>query len=142
MRLRPSLWLGVLAVVAGLVLLVERLIVTDAEAVEALIERAAEAVRQGDFEALADTLEADFTVDGRTGEEALTWIRRLYRNFRPLGIEVEIGEIEVVDDRAMAPTVVSMTVMARPFRFAASVHCQRTDGDWRIVSAILDRALP
>jgi len=142
MRLRPSLWLGVLLLAAGLVYLVERLIVTDAEAVQALVERAAEAVREGDFEALAGTLGAEFTVEGRTGQEAVDWIRKLKRNYRPLGLEVEVGEVEVSEDRAMAPTQVSMTVLARPVRFDAAVHCQNTNGEWRITSAILVGGLP
>ena len=142
MRLRPSLWLGVLLGVGGLVLLVERLIVTDAEAVDALVQRAAEAVREGDFEALAATLGAGFTVEGRTGEEALDWIRKLRRNFRPLGIEAEVGEVEVSEDRALAPTVVSMTVMARPVRLRAAVHCRRGEDGWRITAAILEPGLP
>jgi ketosteroid isomerase-like protein len=142
MRLRPSLWLGVLLVVGGLVLLVERVIVTDAEAVEALVQRAAEAVREGDFEALAATLGAGFTVEGRTGKEALDWIRKLRRNYRPLGIDAEVGEVEVSEDRAVAPTVVSMTVMARPVHLRAAVHCRRAEDGWRITAAILEPGLP
>lgn len=142
MRFRPSLWLGALLLVGGLIFLVERLIVTDAEAVEALVERATQAAREGDFEALAATLAPEFTVEGRTGEEALAWIRKLRRNYRPLGIEAEVGEVEVAEDRAMAPTLVSMTVMARPVRFRAAVHCQRANGEWRITAAILDPGAP
>ena len=139
---RPSIWLGALLALLGLGFLVERLVVTDAEAVEALVERAAESVREADFEALAATLDPEFTVEGRTGDEAVAWIRKLQRNYRPLGIEVEIGEIEVHEDRAMAPTEVSMTVMARPLSFRAAVHCRKVDGAWRIASAILVGGLP
>jgi hypothetical protein len=142
MRFRPSLWLGALLLIGGLVFLVERLIVTDAEAVEALVEQAAEAAREGDFEALGALLMPEFTVEGRTGKEAVDWIRKLRRNYRPLGIEVEVGDVQVAEDRSRAPTLVSMTVMARPVRFRAAVHCQRIDGGWRIAAAILDPGAP
>ncbi len=142
MQSRLSLWLGVLLLVGGAAFLLERLVVTDAEAVEALVERAADAVRDGDFEALAATLGAEFRVEGRAGEEAVAWIRKLRRNYRPLGIEAEVGDVEVAGDRAVAPTVVSMTVLARPVRLGAAVHCRLIDGQWLITAAVLERGPP
>jgi len=142
MRPRPSLWLGALIVLGGLVFLVERLIVTDAEAVEALVERAAEAVREGDFEALAATLAPGFTLEGRSREEAVDWIRTLRRRYQPRGIEVEVEDVAVDGEAATATARAAANVMARPVRFRLTLDCGHVEGEWRIRGAALGPHYP
>jgi len=142
MRPRIPVWLGLLVVLAGLAFLIERLIVTDEEAVEALIEDAARAVREGDFEALTALLAPDFEAEGREREAAVAWISTLKRRWRPLGLEVEVREVVVEGDTAKAPVLVSMTVMARPVRFLVEVDSRQTDRGWRMSGARLASYLP
>lgn len=142
MRPRIPVWLGALVVLAALGFLLERLIVTDEEAVEALVEDAAKAVREGDFQALTALLALDFEAEGRERDEAVAWIRTLTRRWRPLGVEAKVQKVEVEGDTAKAPTLVSMTVMARPVRFLVEVDCKKTDRGWRIHAARLASYLP
>jgi ketosteroid isomerase-like protein len=135
MRSRGFPALLVLALIIGLIVLVERLIVTDAEAVEAVVEQAADAVKQGDFAALADLLDMDYKGEGGDKDGAIAYAQRIWGQWRPMGLRAAVGQVEVNGDEASAPTMVRGQVLGRPFGIRVGFGLKRTDDGWRISSA-------
>ena len=77
--LLPLALLLVVLLVGGL-LLVDHLVVTDAEAVETLVLRADETVREADWEAFRALLADDYEGEGKTAEGAVRRIQRAQRS--------------------------------------------------------------
>jgi len=114
---------------------IERLIVTDKEAIQALGEDLAEAIQKQDYGRLEGSLDPDFEYRGRDRTEALEYVRRRVRQYQPLNIKVEFLEIRVEDDTAKAAGNVSALVLGRPWRGRIDATLVRTDdGDWVLKS--------
>lgn len=132
---RRAIWLGAAIALGALAWGIERLVVTDTEAIEALVERAEEAVRDGDFETLAGLLHPDYEAEGRDRDEAVRYVRRLWRRYRPVGLDVELGTVRVEGDRAEAPAVADVRALGRPFTIRLRTGFGRTPDGWRLREA-------
>ena len=117
----------------GLVLLVEHLIVTDAEAIEALGERAARAAADRDFGALGEVLADDFRYGSRDKASTLAYVQSLLGKHKPMGIEVTLFEIKVKDERATARGVVRAQVYGRPIGVGIDAELIETEEGWRLL---------
>ena len=135
MRSRILIWLGLPALLVALAIVAERLIVTDREAIADLVDRAAEAALEGDFEAFAETLDVEYQADGKDRSAMVEYIETRWRRYRPRGFDVQMGEIALDGDEASAPIEVTVFVAGRPMSIPGDVHFVRRDDGWRIASA-------
>src|SRR5262245_56716570 len=92
LRSKRSLLVGLLLAV-GLGILIERLVVTDAEAIEALLEEANDAAKDREWRRLRPLLSDDFTWQGRDADATVAEIERLAERNRPTWIEMRWGAI-------------------------------------------------
>jgi hypothetical protein len=125
-----------LVVLGGVALLVERLIVTDGEAVQGLVDDAAEAVREGDFQGLRGMLAESYRGEGRTPDGAVDRVKGLWKVFRPSGLSAQTLEVEVEGDRARAPVNVRGAVAGRAFVVSLDVEFVREEGGWKVAAAL------
>jgi hypothetical protein len=131
-RLRPLLLAGLL--LAGTALLVERLWVTDREAVEALVAEAEDAVRSGEFGRLLPLLDPGLAFEGRDAEATVRYVESLWKRHRPLGLSAEVQACDVAGDEAEARVDVRTMVLARPVSVRLDLDLRRTPDGW-VVSA-------
>jgi len=134
-RPRLSLCFGVLLILAGAIWAIERLVVTDEEALEALVRAAAEAIRSDDGASLERTLAPEFEASQRDRAGTVRWVGRQWRRYRPFRLEVEVGRIGVEGDRATLQAVGSMTVMARPVEVHVDLEARRAADGWLFTGA-------
>jgi hypothetical protein len=128
--LLATLAVGALAVAA------ERLIQTDREALEALLQRAADAASLGDVRALARTLDEDYAAEGRNREQAVAYARTLWDRYRPTGLRITQEIRDLGEDEAHAEALVSARVMGIPVRVPVALVYRRTGDGWRIHAAV------
>ena len=122
-------FMGLLAV--GLIALgIERLIVTDREAIEALAENTAKSIQERKFDRLAEFLHPEFEHGGRDKEETVAYVRGLVRKFNPIGTEIVLYEINVNEDTATAQGAVAATVYGRPQQVKIDVVFRKLDDTW------------
>lgn len=77
----------------GLGILVERLIVTDTEAIEALLEELRDAAKDREWNRLRPVLSDDFAWGQYGPDETVSEIERLVHRYPPTRIEVEWGAV-------------------------------------------------
>ncbi len=131
---RPkALLLLVLAV--GLCWLVERLIVTDTEAIEALLDEALEAARARRLAPVRVHLAEDFLHQGRGPDEALAEAQRLLDTYQPTLLDLRRGPIVVAAPRAEAEIDMRVVAMAGLYAGRMGLVLRKDDGRWRIVEA-------
>jgi hypothetical protein len=136
----PGTW-GVMLLVAVLAgYLIERLIVTDAEAIEALLERAVAAVDHGDFDVFRDTIDEEYSQDGRDRDGIVKFVSEEYRHWRPSGLRLDVLEVKVTGDEAEAR--IALRARDPGGRVLAEVHLVRRAGGWRIRAARPTSILP
>lgn len=130
----PTIRSQLLALVAltCIVLLVEHLIVTDAEAIEALAARAAKAAGERDFAALGRLLSDDFRYGTRDRAETLAHVESMLRKHPATGIEIDVYEIRVDDGHATAKGLVRAQVYGRPFGVHVDVELVETEDGWKL----------
>jgi hypothetical protein len=87
-----SLLLGLLLAV-GLGVLIERLVVTDAEAIEALLEEFRDAAKDREWKRIRPVLSDDFAWGQRGPDETVAEVERIAQRYPPTRIEVEWGAI-------------------------------------------------
>jgi len=136
---RPRLLLAAVALVGGLAWLVERLVVTDAEAVEAVLERAAADASRGAWDAVADALDEGFREGGRDGAAFVAWARAQWTRAALRAITVDVLDVRVEGDRAAARVDARLQPYAQ--RVPGTVELERRDGTWRIVRIAPDSAM-
>lgn len=136
---RPRLLLAAIALVAGLAWLVERWIVTDAEAVEHVLERAAVDASSGAWDAVADAFDDGFLEGGRDKAAFLAWARAQWNRAALRAITVDVRDVRVEGDRAAARVEARLQPYAQ--RVPGSVELERRDGAWRIVRLAPDSAV-
>jgi hypothetical protein len=129
-RLRTSL--AVLLLLAGLVVLVERLIVTDAEAIETVVEEAADAAGRGDVDGLLARLDETYQAEGRDREAVAAYVGQLQKIYRPTSVDARVDDVDVEGDQATAKVRFRAGVAGRPFLVKAEVRLVRRSGGWRI----------
>ena len=133
MSVRP-VFLILLALV-GVGVLVERLIVTDKEAIENLVEDAEDAFNERRFDDLVETLVPDFQYAGRDRDATRAYLQRMAKRFEAAGADVVLGEPQVDGDAATAQATVRMRVLNQLAAIPVSIRFARVDGRWRFKQA-------
>lgn len=118
-----------LIVLALLIWGVERLIVTDREAIEGLAETVAEDIRDGRWEDLRSRLHEDFVYNSQDRDRTVAYVQGLVERYKPTGVGVDLFEIEVTDDAATARGHVWGNVGGRPVRVGIDAKLLRTEDD-------------
>jgi hypothetical protein len=136
---RPGNLLLVLLFAGVVAYIVERLVVTDIEAVEMVVAEATEACRRGDFDALREHLSEDFEyLDGSSRphdrEASVRAVRVAFGLFRPIGLATRLNDVAVTGETATARA----TVSASGGRFEVRLSLRREDGRWRLTGATSD----
>ena len=101
----------VLLVIVGAAVLawaVERLIVTDREAIEAVVERGARAIERGDWDAVAAIFDDEALEGGRDRRELLRFVKSSWQASGATSLSAEVLDLTVSGDRA------SSRIRARP----------------------------
>jgi hypothetical protein len=137
---RTRLVLALAAIAALAAWGIERLVVTDREAIEALIEGARTAVVRGDWPALESTLADDYAERGLDRAGAIAWIQRLWRRSQLSALTVDVEDVRVEGDRAAARVTVSPTMGFGGTRFGGRVDLERREAGWRITGMAPDDA--
>lgn len=128
---RSNLVLAAVVVAAGLAWLVERLVVTDREAVTDVVTRTADAVTRGAWDDVAGHLDETFAV-GRLDKAAfVAWARAQWNAAPVRSLSTSVDDVRVEGDRAAARVVA--TVSAFGVRVPARVDLERRGSAWRIV---------
>jgi hypothetical protein len=136
LRARSS-FLVQLMLAAGLGLVIERLVVTDSEAIESLVEDATKAIATRDFEKLREHLTEDFSYGHRDRDASLAYLEEAARRYAPRRIDVVASQIAPHGDRADCHAALRVYVYGRVFALDAMVHFAREDDGWRISGAEL-----
>lgn len=111
----------------------ERLIVTDKEAIEQVGEALARTAGSENWDAFEALLHPDFEYGGRKRAEAVAHVRGLVRKYRPISLEIQVYALEVEGDRATGLGTVSADVYGRPQRLPIDVVFERGEDDlWRL----------
>jgi uncharacterized protein DUF4440 len=99
-----------LGVVAAAVLAwgIERLIVTDREAIEAAVERGARAVERGDWDAVASIFDDEAIEGGRSKSDLVKYVKSSWAASGATSLSAEVLDLTVSGDRA------SSRIRARP----------------------------
>jgi hypothetical protein len=128
---RTRLVFAAVALVGGLAWLVERVVVTDAEAVEAVLERAADDASRGAWDAVADAFDDEYQANGRDKAAFLAWAKAQWTRAALRAITVDVLDVRVEGERAVAR--VDARVQPYAQRVPGTVDLERRDGAWRIV---------
>lgn len=123
-----------LAVALGVV--IERLVVTDAEALEQLLRDAREAVTERAFERLRPLLSDDFEWQGLGPDDALARVARLTDRAKPTRLVVDWGEVIVAGDRANVRLRVQVWVHGGAYPGEAQLTFAREPQGWRVIQAV------
>jgi hypothetical protein len=116
--------------------LVERWIVTDAEAIEALLTDAAAAFDEADFVRLGELLDEEFTQDRAPRDKALERLAALVKRFEPKGTSVSSSHLVVEGDAAKARVHVRVRALGQVLPLAGDVRFRRdAEGVWRVLAA-------
>jgi hypothetical protein len=127
----------VLALVAApaTALLIERLVVTDEEAVTVRIEAASAAVANRDFAALRDALDEEYAADGRDREAAARYVEAQVRRYEPTSLAVDVRDVVVHGDVATAKAVLTGRTSLYGDSIVVEVSLRKRPDGWRITSA-------
>jgi hypothetical protein len=87
---------------------IERLIVTDREAIEAAVDRGARAVERGDWDAVASIFDDEIAESGRDKKELVRFVKSSWEASGATSLSAEVLDLLVSGDRA------SSRVRARP----------------------------
>lgn len=122
-----------LLLLVGLVIWgVERLIVTDKEAIENLAEALADDVRQERWDAMQGRLHPQFTYGELDGPQTIEHIQDLVKRFKPGNVGLNLFDIEVEGDSAKSKGHVWANAAGRPGRLAIDARFVRTDDGWKL----------
>lgn len=132
-------WILLIAVgVLALAWAVERLIVTDGEAIEALLEGQASVIVRGEWDALEKTIVEDYDERGKNRAGLVSWVRDTWQRSGARSLDVHVEETRVEGDRARARVTVSPGMPFGGMRVSGSVELRRTEDGWRIASVAPD----
>ena len=140
LSIRPH-FLGLLLL--GLVVFgIERLIVTDEEAIEQVAQSMSDAIAEQRFEDLEPLLHAEFEFQGKDRAETIAYVRSLVRKYKPIGAQVALVDIQVEDDTGVAVGIVSGTVYGRPQQVRVEATFERTEDDEWVLRKVTGGQLP
>jgi hypothetical protein len=134
MTVRPRLLIAALVGVAALAWGVERLIVTDREAIEGVIEDARRAVLADEWEAFAETIDPAYDERGLDRAGLVSWARGLWRRSGSRALGVSVTAVRVEGDRAAARLVVRPGFAVFGEGFGGRLEFVRRDAGWLISS--------
>ena len=137
---RTRLALLVLVGAAALGFAIERWIVTDAEAIERVLEDAAQDVVRGDDGALTARIVEDYAERGKDRAGLVAWARDLWRRSGARTMELDVGDTKVDGDRAAARVVVRPGMPWAGARLGGRIDLRRTNDGWRIEGVAPDDA--
>jgi len=140
LAIRPH-FLGLL-VIALVVFGIERLIVTDKEAIETVAGEMAEAIQERQFDRLEALLHPDFEFGGRDGAQTVAYVRSLVSKYQPMGTKVVFVDIQVEGDTGTADGVISARVMGRPQQVRVKAVFARTEDDEWVLEKVSSDGLP
>lgn len=132
----PRLLLAAVVALAGLAWLVERLVVTDPEAVAAVLDEVADAASRGDWDAVAAAIDDDFLEAGRGKDAFLAWAKGQWSRANLRAIALDVRDVRVEGDQAAAR--VEATLQPYAVRVPGRVDLARRGDAWRIVRAAPD----
>ena len=136
-----SLLLVLLGTVA-LGIAIERLVVTDVEAIEGLVADGETAFNERNFADLAPLLHPDFEFGGRDRAATLEYLERLARRFQAAGADVVLDEPQVSGDEAQASARVRLRVLNQFSELPVSLQFVRLEDGWVLRSASMGRLGP
>lgn len=129
-----SLPLLLLLAAAGAVV-VERLVVTDAEALGQLLEDARDAVAERDFARLRPMLSDDFVWEGLGPDAALERVAGLVRRAQPTRIELDWDEPDLAGDQATVALLLRVWLLGGAYGGHARLRFAREAQGWRLTEA-------
>ena len=124
--------LALVVVLAAAAIGVERWIVTDREAIHALVEDAAEAVARDDWVALAEAFDEEAAYGARDKAALVNWIRTEQRTHHATHVQAVVGETKLNGDTASARVRATGTGPYGPFVVTADVDFVRRESGWKI----------
>ncbi len=116
---------------------VERLIVTDKEAIENLAEAMAEDIKAGRWSAVEAKLHPEFSYQHMDREKTVAYVRKLRERHRPTGVGISLFEIEVIDDTATAKGHVWGNVAGRPVRVGIDAKLVKLEDEGWVLREVL-----
>lgn len=125
-----------LLVLAMAAFAIERLIVTDAEAIEALAERAAQATFERDWTALEACLDEDFHYGRLDRRGTLDLVQGLVARHNPTRVSVTLFDIEVDGTAAKAKGIVAGTAYGRPVQVRVEAELRYVDDERWVLSKL------
>lgn len=128
----------ILAILLGATLLafvIERLVVTDLEALERWAQRASEALDSSDMEAFEELITDDFTYGRMDREAALKFAAGASRQVQASGIQIVLRKITIDGDTAEAQAQIFGTAIGRRYRLETPVRLERGEDGWRLAHA-------
>ena len=133
---RSAAALGVGIAVAVLLLAVQKIVVTDREAIDRTVRRLAVAVETKDFEAVAQLIDDDFGTDGREQADLIPAIKATLTRFEIEGARLHAMKIDVSEDHATVKFGVLCRLrfngFDRPSTSRWSLGLVRRDAGWRV----------
>ena len=133
---RSAVALGVGIAVAVLLLVVQKIVVTDREAIDRTVRRLAVAVETKDFEAVAQLIDDDFGTDGRKKADLIPAIKATLTRFEIEGARLHAMKIDVSEDHATTEFGVLCRLrfngFDRPSTSRWSLGLVRRDAGWRV----------
>ena len=116
----------------GAYVLVSWLVVTDRERVERVLDDVRAAAVRGDWDAVASHVDDDVAFGARSTESLVDGWRATWRSLALQRVDLDVGDVEVVDDRAAARVRVRPGAPLEGRWADARVHLVRRDDAWRI----------
>ena len=108
---------------------IERLIVTDQEAIEEVGRELGRTAGTEDWSAFEALLHPEFEYEGRKRPEAVAYLRGLVRKYKPIGLEVSVFGLEVEGNRATGFGKVKANVYGKRQRIRIEVTFERGPED-------------
>ena len=131
-----------LAVVGAVALafLIERLIVTDGEAITSLVADDVSAILRDDWDAVTRSIDDDYSERGRDRAQLVAWARDLWGRVQTRALSIDVQEIRVAGDHAAARIVVRPGGRLSGLEFAGRLEFVRRRDGWRIDGVAADDA--
>ena len=135
-RPRPRMTLLGLVLLAGVAILVERLVVTDAEAIEGLLVDMRKAVAQRQLSAWRPILDDEFRWQGLDADATVRRLQGHLDRNRPTSIDVTWGPVEPRGDTCIVEADARVLAYGGLFTYHGRLTFVRTSGGWKLREAV------
>lgn len=133
---RSATVLGVGIAVAVLLLVVQKIVVTDREAIDRMVRRLAVAVETKDFDIVAQLIDEDFGTDGGRKADFIAAIKATLTRFEIEGARLHAMKIDIAEDHATVEFGVLCRLrfsgFDRPSTSRWSLGLVRRGAGWRV----------